>query len=192
MSRLRRPFLYERFIFVTVKLLPGRVRLEEGDFERLASSFTRMRKKQGFLLTAWVFLPDHWHALIHPPYPLTISTALKSVKTSAMIGINVRRKEAGEEPQTLAGRSALLWQERFFDRALRTVREYHEKVEYIHLNPVRRGWVKNAEDWKWSSMREFAGVSGEEQERVCGLRIDRVPLPFDVHTRIGSQESRGP
>jgi hypothetical protein len=39
-------------------------------------------------------------------------------------------------------------------------------------------------DWKWSSMREYAGVSGEDQERSCGLRIDRVPLPFDVHTRI--------
>jgi len=65
--------------------------LDERDFARLASSFTRMRMKHGFLLTAWVFLPDHWHAIIHPPYPLTISTALKSVKTSAMISINVRR-----------------------------------------------------------------------------------------------------
>ena len=173
MSRLRRPFLYDRFIFVTVKLLPCRTKLEESDFERLANSLSRMRKKHGFLLTAWVFLPDHWHAIIHPPYPLTISTALKSVKTSSMIGINVRRKEAGE-----------LWQERFFDRALRTVRVYHEKVEYIHLNPVRRGLVKKPEDWKWSSMREYAGDSGEDQERLCGLRIDRIPLPIDVHTRI--------
>ena len=173
MSRLCRPFLFDRFLFVTVKLLPCRTRLKEGDFERLANSFTRMRKKHGFLLTAWVFLPDHWHAIIHPPYPLTISTALKSVKTSSMIGINVRRRESGE-----------LWQERFFDRALRTVREYHEKVEYIHLNPVRRGLVDNPEGWKWSSWPEFSGVSGEDQERSCGLRIDRVPLPFDVHTRI--------
>jgi REP element-mobilizing transposase RayT len=52
-------------------------------------------------------LPDHWHAIIHPPYPLTISTALKAVKTSSMTGINGRRREAGE-----------LWQKRFFDRSL--------------------------------------------------------------------------
>jgi hypothetical protein len=37
----------------------------------------------------------------------------------------------------------MLWQPRFFDRVLRTVREYNEKVEYIHLNPVR-GWVGEA------------------------------------------------
>ena len=44
--------------------------------------------------------------------------------------------------------------------------------------------MKKPVDWKWSSMQEYAGVSGEDQERLCGLRIDRVPLPFDVHTRI--------
>ena len=33
-------------------------------------------------------------------------------------------------------------------------------------------------------MVEFAGVSGEEQERRCGLRIDRFPLPFDLQARI--------
>ena len=145
----------------------------EADFVRLANSLTRMRRKSGFHLTAWVFLPDHWHAIIHPPFPLTISTVFKAVKTSSMIGINVHRRERGE-----------LWQERFFDRALRTVREYHEKVEYIHFNPVRRGYVQRPEDGKWSSMREFAGTTGEEQERLCGLRIDRVPLPFDLRARI--------
>ena len=65
-----------------------------------------------------------------------------------------------------------------------TVKEYHEKVEYIHLNPVRRGLVRSPEDWRGSSRVEFAGVSGEEQERRCGLRIDRVPLPFDLQARI--------
>ncbi len=34
-----------------------------------------------------------------------------------------------------------MWQGRFFDRAVRTVKEYHEKVEYIHLNPVKPGGV---------------------------------------------------
>jgi len=29
--------------------------------------------RQGFFLTAWGFLPNHWHAILFPPYPLTIS-----------------------------------------------------------------------------------------------------------------------
>jgi len=71
-----------------------------------------------------------------------------------------------------------------FDRPLRMVKAYHETVESIHLNPVRRGLVKRAEEWKWSSMPDYAGVSAEEQERRCGLRIDRVCLPADANTRI--------
>jgi hypothetical protein len=56
MSRLRRPFLYDRCIFVTVDLLEFRDNLLSMDFERLAPSLSRMQRKQGFLLTAWVFL----------------------------------------------------------------------------------------------------------------------------------------
>ena len=172
MSRLRRPFLYDRYIFVTVRLLPSRADLETGDYERLAISLARMRQKHGFAITAWVFLPDHWHAIIYPPYPLTISTVFQAVKVSSMTGINVRRRERGE-----------LWQGRFFDHALRTVKEYNETVEYIHLNPVRRGLVKQVTHWRWSSIHEYAGVRGEEQERRCGLRIDRMRLPADENTR---------
>jgi REP element-mobilizing transposase RayT len=65
MSRLCRPFLYDRFIFVTANLLRSRTKLNESKFARLAVSLARMRQKHGFLLTAWVFLPDHWHAIIN-------------------------------------------------------------------------------------------------------------------------------
>jgi putative transposase len=173
MSRLRRPFLCDRFFFVTVKLLPCRAKLQAKDFARIAVSLSRMRQKHGFSLTAWVLLPDHRHAIFYPPYPLTISRLFQAVKVSSTIAVNLHRRERGE-----------LWQERFFDHALRTVRDYHDKVEYIHLNPVKRGLVRKPEDWKWSSMAEYAGVSAEEQERRCGLRIDRVSLPTDLRTRI--------
>jgi REP element-mobilizing transposase RayT len=45
---------------------------------------------------------------------------------------------------------------RYFDRGLRTVKEYLETVEYIPMNPVRRGLVKRAEEWKGSSVRDYA------------------------------------
>jgi hypothetical protein len=63
-------------------------------------------------------------------YPVTISLAMKSVKQGSMRAVNHRRGAEGE-----------LWQPGFFDRALRTIKEYNEKVEYIHFNPVRAGWV---------------------------------------------------
>ncbi|MGO8736270.1 MAG: REP-associated tyrosine transposase [Terriglobia bacterium] len=173
MSRLRRPFLYDRYMFVTVKLLPSRRKLEEPDYARLAIALARMRLKNKFALTAWVFLSDHWHAIIYPPHPLSIAQAMSAIKVSSTVAINRGRHEKGE-----------LWQERFFDRAQRTVKEYAETIEYIHLNPVKRGLAKRPEDWKWSSFPEYAGVDAAEQQGRCGLTIDRVRLPADQNARI--------
>ena len=64
------------------------------------------------------------------------------------------------------------------------VKDYWEKVEYIHLNPVRRGLVAKPEDWTWSSAAEYSGASPEEQRRRCGLVIDRARLPAEGKTCI--------
>ena len=58
-----------------------------------------------------------------------------------------------------------LWQPRFFDRALRSVKEYNEKVKYIHLKRVRAGLVSRPEDWSrpaGSSYKEYAGMIADE------------------------------
>jgi hypothetical protein len=84
-----------------------------------------------------------------------------------------RRAERGE-----------LWQARFFDRALRSVKEYNDKVEYIHLNAVKAGLAERPEDWPWSSVREYSGSIQEEAMRHPFLPIRRVLLPSGERTRI--------
>ena len=64
------------------------------------------------------------------------------------------------------------------------MKDYLDTAEYIHLNPVRRGLVKQPEQWRRSSYREYAGLDGAEQERQCALKIDRVRLPADQRARI--------
>jgi hypothetical protein len=100
------------------------------------------------------------------------SLAMESIKVSSTRQINAKRKEAGQ-----------LWQGRFFDRALRTVKEYGRAIEYIHWNPVKRGLVKRPGEWVWSSYAEYA-VPGEDARKQTILRIDRVRIPSDERTRI--------
>ena len=54
----------------------------------LAQVIHERRAEHGFLLTAWVFLPDHWHAIFYPSYPLTISRVMESIKVGATKRIN--------------------------------------------------------------------------------------------------------
>ncbi|HVS81715.1 MAG TPA: hypothetical protein VHE60_08260 [Pyrinomonadaceae bacterium] len=95
-SRLRRPFLSDRFFFDTVRLLRRRNELRDSDFRCWALACRRARVLNPFVLTAWVFLPDHWHLICAPVYPLTISVVMKSIKLSSMIQIN-RQRRAGSE-----------------------------------------------------------------------------------------------
>lgn len=170
MSRLRRMVLSDRFFFVTCRVFRTRARLTRRELDCFADVFEARRKEFGFLITAWVFLPNHWHAIVFPRYPLTISAAMSSVKASSTKRINQMRGDAG-----------VLWQGRFFDRALRTVKEYRETVDYIHWNPVKAGLVERPEDWPWSSARDYT-AHANGNGRV--IRIDRVDLPVDERARI--------
>ena len=173
MSRLRRLVVSDRWFFTTCRLLPRRGTLSDSEFAALAKVIDERRAEPGFLLTAWVFLPDHWHAIFYPGHPLTISRAMEAIKDAGTKRLNRRRQEGG-----------MLWQPRFFDRALRTMREYNEKVEYIHLNPVRAGLAKRADEWPWSSVHDYTGSVQRPVATPSGLEIDRVLLPADEHTRI--------
>ncbi len=164
MSRLRRLVLSDRFLFLTCNLRRTRRQLSKGDFDCLARVIAARWRVHGFLLTAWVLLPDHWHAIIFPPHPLTISQIMEAIKVGSTRRLNTRRKGGGE-----------IWQPRFFDHALRTVEKYHQCVVYMHLNPVRRGLVEKPEDWKRSSHTNFA--LDRAIVRECPMQIDYVRLP---------------
>ena len=35
-----------------------------------------------------------------------------------------------------------------------------EKIEYIHNNPIKRGYVDEAHHWRYSSARDYLGIDG--------------------------------
>jgi REP element-mobilizing transposase RayT len=135
-----------------------------------------VRERRGehhFLFTAWLFLPGYWHAILFPRFPVCISRVMESIKVGSTPRLNASRGESG-----------LLWEPRFFDRALRSVKEYHEKVEYMHLNPVRAGLVRRAEDRRWLSVHDYIGGLSIAVSANDILATDRVLLPTDEGARI--------
>ena len=167
MSRLRRLYVSDRFFFVTCSLSRRRRLLSDEDFGCLAKAIQSARASHHFLLTAWVFLPDHWHAIIFPHHPLTISRVMEVIKVRSTLQTNLRRKQSGQ-----------LWQGRFLDHALRTAEKYHACLDYIHHNPVKRSLVKTPEEWAWSSIHSYGGPGPVK------LAIDRAQSPLDPKARL--------
>jgi putative transposase len=58
------------------------------------------------------------------------------------------------------------WQPKYYSLPLYSPAKIQEKLQYRHLNPVRRGLVAKAIDWNWSSARWY------EQEKSVGVPID--------------------
>ena len=55
-----------------------------------------------------------------------------------------------------------------YDRNVRTAKALKATIEYIHLNPVRRGLVERASDWRWSSAawHEMGGATPTELDAI--------------------------
>ena len=52
------------------------------------------------------------------------------------------------------------WQKRYYDANLCSHDAMVECLQYIHRNPVKRGLVRDAKLWRWSSYRHY--LTGEE------------------------------
>lgn len=43
------------------------------------------------------------------------------------------------------------WEDDFHPEQVHSEEFYHQKLEYMHNNPVKAGYVRSPEDWKYSS-----------------------------------------
>ena len=53
------------------------------------------------------------------------------------------------------GSNYKVWQDEYHPEAIYSEKWFHQKLNYLHENPVRKGFVLNPEDWKFSSARNW-------------------------------------
>ena len=125
----------------------------------LAESISEARETLGFSLWAYVFMPDHVHLIIHfNQLEYNIGQVLKSIKLPVSRKVLAfLRTEAPEWLPRLAQKRGNRTEYHFwqrgggYDRNITEPRTLEQMIEYLHLNPVRKGLVQYAIDWKWSS-----------------------------------------
>ena len=52
------------------------------------------------------------------------------------------------------------WQEGVHPEYIQNEDMMRQKVEYIHQNPVNRGYIDRPEQWRYSSARNYLGLEG--------------------------------
>ncbi len=99
------------------------------------------KSQQWYYLLSFVIMPDHVHLVIIPREK-NISQCMKSIK-----GFSARRINA------LLNRKGSIWQSGFYDYILDSEKKTLTRMRYIEDNPVRKGIVKQAEDYGYSSAK---------------------------------------
>ncbi len=130
-------------------------------------------------LWAYVFMPEQVHLIVHPRRPsYEVASILKAIKEP--VGRRAAWFPARHAPQWLPRVTQRRGQrlERHFwqpgggcDRKIVKPRTLSAMIDDIHLNPVRRGLVERARDWRWSSAAWFEGC----ESAAHGLIPDPIP-----------------
>jgi putative transposase len=91
----------------------------------------------GFASTlAFVVMPDHLHWLMQLCDRRSLSAVVKSVKSES--SLNCHR---------LSGEKGALWQQGFYERAIRRDQDLRMVARYIVANPLRDGLVSSLRDY---------------------------------------------
>ncbi|NUQ47707.1 MAG: aminomethyl-transferring glycine dehydrogenase [Phycisphaerae bacterium] len=128
-----------------------------------------------------VVMPDHVHLVF---------TALKDSQGDTYGLAEIMNGIKGASSHTvnkLLRRRGAVWQPESFDRVLRSDESVYEKVEYICMNPVRKGLVEreDAYPWLWREWKEGKSASGMKAV-VRGETQPGAAVPVPHSTQPGA------
>lgn len=113
----------------------------------LLETLRNVKQHHPFNMLGYVILPDHFHLLIQVPEG-DFSKIMHSLKPNFT---KVYKQRLGLSTED----SMKFWQKRFWDHVIRDDRDFENHLHYIHLNPVKHGYVKDPRTWKYSSYIEW-------------------------------------
>ena len=144
----------------------------------LCAAIDEARKSANLLLFAYAFMIDHIHLLTSQPKP--VSEVLRVIKgiTARRVIDYLKEKDYSTSLARLRHEDRnrnyrhSLWQTEKNVLPIFSEGMFMQKVNYIHNNPIKAGFVERAIDYRWSSARIWRGC-GEENEPLL-VDIDRI------------------
>ncbi len=136
MSEYRRYYIKGGTWFFTVNLRNRRSQLLTTQYQMLRHAIIKVKRDRPFEINAWVVLPEHMHCIwTLPEGDDDFSSRWREIKKQFTHACGLKN----------------IWQPRFWEHAIRNTKDYRHHVDYIYINPVKHGWVKQVSDWPFST-----------------------------------------
>jgi putative transposase len=123
-------------------------------------SFIEAAKLYDWHIIAWVVLDNHYHAMVESlEKPLSLSKFIGSYhKFTARLW---------NDEENISGRK-VWWN--YWDTCIRSEKDFNNRLRYIFWNPVKHGLTENAEDYPFSSYKDYL----EQQESFDFTGLEEV------------------
>lgn len=144
--------------------------------DMVVATFENIRQTKGLKLYAYVIMENHLHVVASAPDLRDAMQGFKSFTAREVIRLS---RQAGREwllnqfvyykRRERVDSKFQVWQQGHHPQLIQGEAMLRQKIEYIHNNPVRRGWVELPEHWRYSSARNY--LLGDETI----IRMDEWP-----------------
>ncbi len=130
----------------------------------IIDSLNYYRYQYSIKIIGYVVMPDHLHLLLYPLIESAITAFMRDFKrfTSGRITRQAKVEEKRdwismfEQAGTKTERAEFkVWQDSFWEQNIYTEDFIKQKMDYIHMNPVRAGLVSSAIEYPYSSARNY-------------------------------------
>jgi len=176
----------ERFFFVTTTVVKFTPIFSNYHFcDILIANIKHYRNKYKFVVLCYVIMPSHFHwiLIVNPKYG-TISDIMRDIKKFTawqIFDYLTERKDRKlleifeESAEGLKNQTKKLWMPRFDDEVIRDQQMFWTKLNYIHNNPIKAGLVNRAEDYKYSSARNY--INGDHSVLDVDTEYAGINIP---------------
>ena len=130
-------------------------------------SWRWLQQHEDFRLHGYVILENHLHLVARST---DISATIKRSKsyTARAISDHLRQRNVRGLLDLMAlfkrvhktESTYQFWEEGSHPQRVESEDVMRQNLDYIHQNPVKRGFVDLPEHWRWSSARDYAGQPG--------------------------------
>ena len=128
-------------------------------------SLAFLQREKRIMLHAYVLMENHLHLIVQADNLSKELANLKSFTVRQNIDYFIAQNNQYSLKQFAlhklphrTDRDYQFWQEGVHPEQIHSQAIYEQKIQYIHENPVWRGYVDEPEHWRYSSARNYAGL----------------------------------
>jgi len=118
--------------------------------------------------SGFVIMPDHVHAIVWLPEPGQLSSLMKQWKQRSSLQLKRFLRGRLRQYARSTDQKDPFWQPRYYPFNLYSEKKAREKLDYMHMNPVRAGLVEKPCDWAHSSASYY------QRDESVGVPIEWI------------------